>query len=96
MDTLMNVSSPQIGLIIWILWALIGVFEGLLVARVFAGRRMAADIVAGIVGGVAGGYFSIDFVGDGPVQRFLVSVMGAVFAAAALIWICGAILRRNN
>ncbi len=95
MDTLMNVSQSQIGLIIWILWALIGVFEGLLTARVFNGRYLAADIVAGIVGGVAGGYFSIDFVGDGPVQRFLVSVLGAVFGAALLIWVAGLFFRRR-
>lgn len=96
MDSLMNVSSSHIGLLIWILWALLGIFESLLTARLFEGRNLAADIVAGLVGGVAGGYFSIDFIGDGPMQRFLISILGAVFLAAVLIWIVGLILRPRH
>lgn len=96
MDALMNVGPGNIGLLIWVLWALIGLFEALLAMRMNYRRRAVVDIIAGVAGGVAGGFFSIDFVGDGPVQRFLVSVLGAVFLAAALLWIAGALAQRKK
>lgn len=96
MDALMNVTSGHIGILIWVLWAMIGLFEALLAMRINLDRNKVVDIIAGVVGAVVGGYFSIDFVGDGPVQRFLVSILGAVFLATVLLWIAGALMRAKN
>ncbi len=93
METLFGISQNGIGVLVWLLWALIGAFEALLAARMSQKRNLVADLVTG---GVLGGYFSIHFAGDSPVQRFLISVMGAVFLAAAAMWIMGRLLRRRR
>ncbi len=92
METLFGISQNGIGVLVWLLWALIGAFEALLAARMSQKRNLVADLVAGVLGG----YFSIHFAGDSPVQRFLISVMGAVFLAAAAMWIMGRLLRRRR
>lgn len=95
METLMGVSAGHIGILVWVVWALIGVFEALLAARIgTVARKLWLDVVAGAVAAVAGGYFSIDFVGDGPMQRFLISVLGAVFLGAVVLWIVGRFVNR--
>lgn len=96
METLFGISQNGIGVLVWLLWALIGAFEALLAARMSQKRNLVADLVTGIIAGVLGGYFSIHFAGDSPVQRFLISVMGAVFLAAAAMWIMGRLLRRRR
>ena len=96
METLFGISQNGIGMLVWLLWALIGAFEALLAARMSQKRNLVADLVTGVIAGVLGGYFSIHFAGDSPVQRFLISVMGAVFLAAAALWIMGRLLRRRR
>ena len=96
METLFEISQNGIGVLVWLLWALIGAFEALLAARMSQKRNLVADLVTGVIAGVFGGYFSIHFAGDSPVQRFLISVMGAVFLAAAAMWIMGRLLRRRR
>jgi uncharacterized membrane protein YeaQ/YmgE (transglycosylase-associated protein family) len=96
METLFGISQNGIGVLVWLLWALIGAFEALLAARMSQKRNLVADLVTGVIAGVLGGYFSIHFAGDSPVQRFLISVMGAVFLAAAAMWIMGRLLRRRR
>ncbi len=93
METLFGISQNGIGVLVWLLWALIGAFEALLAARMSQKRNLVADLVTGVIAGVLGGYFSVHFAGDSPVQRFLISVMGAVFLAAAAMWITGRLLR---
>ena len=92
METLFGISQNGIGMLVWLLWALIGAFEALLAARMSQKRNLVADLVTGVIAG----YFSIHFAGDSPVQRFLISVMGAVFLAAAAMWIMGRLLRRRR
>lgn len=96
METLFGISQNGIGVLVWLLWALIGAFEALLAARMSQKRNLVADLVTGVIAGVLGGYLSIHFAGDSPVQRFLISVMGAVFLAAAAMWIMGRLLRRRR
>ncbi len=96
METLFGISQNGTGVLVWLLWALIGAFEALLAARMSQKRNLVADLVTGVIAGVFGGYFSIHFAGDSPVQRFLISVMGAVFLAAAAMWIMGRLLRRRR
>ena len=96
METLFGISQNGIGVLVWLLWALIGAFEALLAARMSQKRDLVADLVTGVIAGVFGGYFSIHFAGDSPVQRFLISVMGAVCLAAAAMWIMGRLLRRRR
>ena len=97
MDTLAAISPGHAGLLIWFVWALIGLFEGLLAARVLGGRRILfMDIVVGVVAAVLGGILSTNFVGDTPVQLFLLSVLAAIFFSALVLWIVGAIFYRNE
>ena len=96
METLFGISQNGIGMLVWLLWALIGAFEALLAARMSQKRNLVADLVTGVIAGVLGGYFSIHFAGDSPVQRFLISVMGAVFLAAAAMWIMSRLVRRRR
>lgn len=97
MNTLAAISPGHAGLLIWFVWALIGLFEGLLAARVLGGRRILfMDIVVGVVAAVLGGILSTNFVGDTPVQLFLLSVLAAIFFSALVLWIVGAIFYRNE
>lgn len=97
MDTLAAISPGHAGLLIWFVWALIGLFEGLLAARVLGGRRILfMDIVVGVVAAVIGGILSTNFVGDTPVQLFLLSVLAAIFFSALVLWIVGAIFYKNE
>ncbi|MDE6525635.1 MAG: hypothetical protein K2L75_00135 [Muribaculaceae bacterium] len=94
-DQMMNVSADHIGWIVWAVWVLIGVFAAL-VAQRFPGLRRAFlfDLVIGVVASTLGGYLSTRFLGDTPVQLFLLSVLGAVFFAAAALWITGSLTAR--
>lgn len=92
MDTLMGVSSTSIGLLVWLVWALIGVL-GALVARRATGRStFVFDLIIGVVAGVLGGFLSTRFLGDTPVQLFLISILGSVFFVAAALWITSALM----
>ena len=97
MDTLAAISPGHAGLLIWLVWAMIGLFEGLVASRVLGGRRILfMDIVVGIVAAVPGGILSTNFIGDTPVQLFLLSVLAAVFFSALILWLVGAIFYKNE
>lgn len=93
MDTLMGMDHGQIGLLVWLVWALIGVFEALLASRLSSGRNLWADIVVGAVSALMGGFFSVNFLGDTPVMRFIISLLGAIFFATACLMLMGYLLR---
>lgn len=90
---MLTVSSETIGFFVWLLWALIGVFCALLASRFTGGRRsLWFDIIIATVSAVLGGYLSTQFLGDTPIQLFLISIMSAVFSAGIMMWIVGALI----
>ncbi len=97
METLASISPGHAGLLIWLVWGLIGLFEGLVASRVLGGRRILfMDIVVGIVAAVLGGILSTNFVGDTPVQLFLLSILAAIFFSALILWLVGALFYKNE
>lgn len=97
MDTLASISPGHAGLLIWFVWGLIGLFEGLVASRVLGGRRILfMDIVVGIVAAVLGGILSTNFIGDTPVQLFLLSILAAIFFSALILWLVGALFYKNE
>ncbi len=99
MDELMNMTPENIGWLIWLVWALVGVFEALAAQRYMGGRRVLLfDLVIGVVAAVLGGYLSTQTLGDTPVQLFLISVLGAIFFGAAALMLTGLLMRhfRND
>lgn len=91
MNELMNVSAGHVGLVVWLIWILIGVFEALVAGR--AGRSpLAFNIIIGVVASCLGGYLSTCFLGDTPMQLFLISLLGAIFFGAVALWITGALI----
>lgn len=95
MEALFGTAAGSVGILIWLLWAFIGLFEAFGASRVQRGRILWADTLAGVLAAMAGGYFCIDFVGDSPTQRLLVSILGAVFLCTAVLWITGRLLIRK-
>lgn len=93
MDTFMGVSDGHIGWLVWLVWLLMGVFEALFASRLSRNRTLWADITVGAVASLLGGFFSIQFLGDTPVMRFLISLLGAVFFATACLLLLGYMLR---
>lgn len=90
---MLTVSSETIGFFVWLLWALIGVFCALLTSRFTGGRRsLWFDIIIATVSAVIGGYLSTRFLGDTPMQLFLISIMSAVFSAGIMMWIVGGLI----
>lgn len=86
------VGAEHCGLLVWLLWALIGVFAAMVAARMTQGRRILwFDIIIGLVASTLGGYLSTQFLGDTPLMLFLISVMSAAFCSAAVLWITGAL-----
>lgn len=97
MDAIATISPGHAGILIWTVWGLIGLFEGLVASRVLGRRRvMFIDAVIGIVSAILAGILSTNFIGDTPVQLFLVSVMAAIFASALVLWIFGILLYKNE
>lgn len=93
MEALMNVAPGQAGILVWIVWFLIGLFEALIAQRVLGGRRiMLFDIIIGVVFAVLGGYFSICSLGETPMQLFLISILASIFSAGIMLWIVGALV----
>lgn len=90
---MLTVSSETIGFFVWLLWALIGVFCALLASRFTGGRgSLWFDIIIATVSAVIGGYLSTRFLGDTPMQLFLISIMSAVFSAGIMMWIVGGLI----
>ncbi|GFI13023.1 hypothetical protein IMSAGC008_00550 [Muribaculaceae bacterium] len=97
MDAIATISPGHAGILIWAVWGLIGLFEGLVASRVLGRRRVVfIDVVIGIVSAILAGILSTNFIGDTPVQLFLVSVMAAIFASALVLWIFGILLYKNE
>lgn len=97
MESLASISPGSAGLLIWLVWALIGLFEGLAASKVLGGRRIVfMDSVVGIVAAVIGGFLSTNFFGDTPIQLFLVSILAAIFASAAVLWLVGTIFYKDS
>lgn len=97
MDAIATISPGHAGILIWVVWGLIGLFEGLVASRVLGRRRVVfIDVVIGIVSAILAGILSTNFIGDTPVQLFLVSVMAAIFASALVLWIFGILLYKNE
>ena len=94
METLMNVSPGEAGVLVWIVWALIGLFEALIAQRVIGGRRILMfDVIIGVVFAVLGGYCSTCSLGETPMQLFLISLLAAVFAGGIMLWIAGTLVQ---
>lgn len=97
MDTLASIAPGHAGLLIWLVWALIGLFEGLVASRVLGGRRIAfMDVVVGIVSACIGGFLSINFVGCTAIMLFLISILAAIFASALVLWLVGTIFYKDS
>lgn len=97
MDAIATISPGHAGILIWTVWGLIGLFEGLVASRVLGRRRVVfIDVVIGIVSAILAGILSTNFIGDTPVQLFLVSVMAAIFTSALVLWIFGILLYKNE
>ncbi|MBD5175441.1 MAG: hypothetical protein HDT06_06445 [Bacteroidales bacterium] len=93
MDALMNVGPGSAGVLVWVLWALIGVFEALVAQRTLGGRRVGSlDITVGIVAAVLGGYLSLCWLDQEPMQLFLISILAAIFAGGIALWLTGVLL----
>lgn len=92
MNELIAITPEKIGIFIWLTWAAVGVV-GAFAAHYCTGRRtFLFDLIIGVVSALLGGYFTTCFIGGGPVQLFLLSVLGAVFFAAVVLWITGALI----
>ena len=97
MDAIATISPGHADILIWTVWGLIGLFEGLVASRVLGRRRVVfIDVVIGIVSAILAGILSTNFIGDTPVQLFLISVMAAIFASALVLWIFGILLYKNE
>lgn len=93
MNDAMTIGHDHIGLLVWLVWALIGVFAALFAQRFTGGRRtFMFDLVIAVVAAVLGGLLSVNFVGDTPVQLFLLSVLASAFFAAAALWVTASLI----
>lgn len=93
MESLMYVGNESVGLLVWLVWILIGVFCALCASRFTGGRRSFwFDMVIAVVASVLGGFLSIQFLGETPMQLFLISIMAAVFSAGIMMWVVGMLI----
>ena len=93
MDDMMQIAAGQAGWLVWLVWALLGVFIGLWFSRATGPGTTSFNITIGVVAALIGGYLSICFLGDTPMQLFLISLLGAVFFALAALFIVARLLR---
>lgn len=92
MNELLSLSPTHIVWMVWLVWVLIGVF-GALAAQRFSGRHtLFFDMIIAIVASCLGGYLSTCFLGDTPLQLFLISVLAAIFFAAGALWLTIALI----
>lgn len=93
MGTLMSVSSESSGLLVWLVWILIGVFCALCASRFTGGRRtLWFDMIIAVVASTLGGFLSTQCLGETPMQLFLISILTAIFSAGIMMWIVGALI----
>lgn len=92
MEDFLIVTPEKTGLLMWIVWGLIGVAAALVAQRMAGNRQMLAfNIILGIAGGILGGFLSIQVIGDTPMMLVIISVLGAIFGAGILLWIASAL-----
>ena len=61
----MVVTPEHTGILVWFIWALIGVAAALITQRIAAQPGMLVfNIIVGIAGALIGGFLSVQFVGD--------------------------------
>ena len=78
------VGAEHSGLLVWLLWALIGVFAAMVASRMTQGRRILwFDIIIGLVASTLGGYLSTQFLGDTPLPD-IGDVVGLLLGSRAL------------
>lgn len=93
MDEMIMITPERIGLLMWIVWGLIGLLAAVVTQRIMPNRQMIFfDIVVGIVAAVLGGFLSVQYIGGTPTMLVLISVLGAIFASGIALWIVGALL----
>lgn len=89
----MSVSSESSGLLVWLVWILIGVFCALCASRFTGGRRtLWFDMIIAVVASTLGGFLSTQCLGETPMQLFLISILAAIFSAGIMMWIVGALI----
>lgn len=93
MDELMNTFTGGMGAMVWLLWLAIGCFSAVVSARYMPGRKIGWILLVGAVSAVLGGYLTVNFLGDSPVQLFLLSLLGCVFFCAAALWLFAALTK---
>lgn len=92
MDTMIVITPEKVGLLIWLIWALIGVVAALVAQRLMPLRQMLAfNIIVGVVSACLGGFLSVQFVGGTTMMLFFISILGAVFGAGIILWIVAAL-----
>lgn len=92
MESMIVISPEKVGLLIWIIWALIGVVAALVAQRMMPLRQMLLfNIIIGVVAACIGGLVSVQFVGGTTMMLFFISILGAVFGAGIMLWIVGAL-----
>ncbi len=90
----MTIVPENIGLLIWLVWALVGLLTALIVQRITSYKQMLVfNIIIGVVGAVLGGFLSVQFIGATPTMMLLISILGAVFGAGIMLWIVAALMR---
>ena len=93
MDDIMIITPEKTGWLIWIIWALIGLIEALMVQRMWPRRQMLAfNITIAVVAALIGGFLSVQFVGGTPMMLLFISILGAIFCAGIMLWIVGLLM----
>lgn len=92
MDSLYGIAPGSAGLLIWLIWAAIGVAAALVAQRFMPLRQMLVfNIIIALVAACIGGYVSIQFVGATTMMLLFISILGAIFAAGIALWIVGSL-----
>ena len=94
MNDIMIVTPEKIGLLIWLIWALIGVAEALMVQRMWPRKNtLGFFMIIAIVAAVLCGFLSVQFVGGTPMMLLFISILAAIFGAGIMLWIVGALIK---
>lgn len=81
----------------WAAWIAVGLAIGAMAGRVLGGRRvLVIDLLISMAGACLGGWGSYLAIGDNTPQLFIISVLVALFAAGALLWLFNAIWQMFN
>lgn len=86
---LIEITPERTGIVIWLVWAVIGLVAALIAKRSTGRGTLFFDVIIGVVAALLGGTLTVSYIGGGPVQLFLISVLGAVFFAAAALLLTG-------